>query len=112
MITLKPGRQLTLPVLDQCPSRRPPLHQCRVHTDNLPHRPFTWIGIRPVGEPYTKPVAEMPLQGGVVGFRGSHGGFEQHPAIDGQPPAIQGLDLVRHRHMGVQIRVAGAAVYA
>ena len=26
------------------------------------------------------------------------------PSVDGKPPPVQGLHLVRHRHMGVQIR--------
>jgi hypothetical protein len=68
MITLKPGRQLTLPLLDQHPSRRPPLVQCRVDTDDLPHRTLTRIHVGPVREPHPQPVAEMLLQGGVVGL--------------------------------------------
>jgi hypothetical protein len=36
MITLKPGCQLGLPVLDQHPPRRPALVQHRVNTDDLP----------------------------------------------------------------------------
>ena len=50
------------------------------------------------------------LQGGVVGLRRRHGGFEQHPAVDGQPASVEGLHLVRDRDMGVQIRVTGSAV--
>ena len=66
MITLKPGRQYTLPVLDQQPPRRPTLHQRRVNTDNLPHRSFTRISVSSFGELDAKPVAEMLFQGGVV----------------------------------------------
>ena len=47
---------------------------------------------------------------GVVGLRRGHVGFEQHPAVDGQPASVEGLHLVRHRDVGVQIRVAGPAV--
>jgi hypothetical protein len=50
------------------------------------------------------------FQGGVVCFRGCHIGLEQHPTVNGQPASIEGLHLVRHRHVGVQIRVAGPAV--
>ena len=101
MITLKLGRQYTLPVLDQHPPRRPTLVQRRVHTDDLTHRPLTQVSVRPIGEPHPQPVAEMVFQGGVVGLRRRHGGFEQHPSVDGQPASVEGLHLVRNRHMGV-----------
>ena len=52
----------------------------------------------------------MLLEGGVVGLRGGDVGFEQHPSVDGQPASVEGLHLVRHRDVGVQIRVAGPAV--
>jgi hypothetical protein len=52
----------------------------------------------------------MMLQGSVISLRRSHGGFEQHPAVNGQPPSVQGLHLVRHRHMSVQIRITGPGV--
>jgi hypothetical protein len=83
MITLKPGRQLTLPVLDQHPPARPTLVQGRLNTDNLPHRPLTRIGVGPIREPHPQPIAQMVLEGGVVGFRCRHGCFEQHPSVDG-----------------------------
>jgi hypothetical protein len=52
----------------------------------------------------------MLLKGGVVGLRRGHLCLEQHPAVDRQPAPIEGLRFVRHRDMGVQIRVADAAV--
>jgi hypothetical protein len=52
----------------------------------------------------------MLLERGVVGLRGGHVGFEQHPAVDGQPAPVEGLHLVRHRDVGMEIRVAGPAV--
>ena len=110
MITLKPGRQYTLPVLDQHPPRRPTLVQRRVHADDLPHRPLPRIGVGPFREPHPQPVAEMMLQGGVVGLRRRHGRLEQHPSVDGQPASVEGLHLVRDRDVGVQIRVAGSGV--
>ena len=110
MITLKPARQLPLPLLDQHPPRRPTLVQGRVNADNLTHRLFPRIGVRPIREPHTQPVAEMLFQGGVIGLRRCHGGFEQHPPVNGQPATVQGLHLVRHRHMSVQIRITGAAI--
>jgi hypothetical protein len=50
------------------------------------------------------------FQRGVVGFRRGHVGLEQHPSVDGQPPSIKGLDLVRDGDVGVQIRILGTAV--
>ena len=55
-------------------------------------------------------VAEVLLEGGVVGLRRGHVGLEQHPAVDGQPASVEGLHLVRDRDVGVQVRVAGPAV--
>ena len=55
-------------------------------------------------------VAEVLLERGVVGLRRGNVGFEQHPAVDRQPASVEGLHLVRHRDVGVQIRVAGPAV--
>ena len=57
-----------------------------------------------------KRVAEVLLERGVVGLRRGNVGLEQHPAVDGQPASVEGLHLVRHRDVGVQIRVAGPAV--
>ena len=57
-----------------------------------------------------KRVAEVLLERGVVGLRRGNIGFEQHPAVDGQPASVEGLHLVRHRNVGVQVRVAGPAV--
>jgi hypothetical protein len=52
----------------------------------------------------------MLLERGVVGLRRGNLCLEQHPAVDRQPTPIEGLDLVRHCDVGVQIRVAGTAV--
>ena len=52
----------------------------------------------------------MLFERGVVGLRGGDVGLEQHPAVDGQPPSVEGLDLVGDCDVGVQIRVAGPAV--
>ena len=81
-----------------------------VDTDDLPDRPLRRVGAGPFGEPHPEAVAEVLLQGGVVGFRCGHGGLEQDPAVDGQPASVEGLDLVRDRDVGVQVGVAGAAV--
>ena len=64
----------------------------------------------PFGEPHPQRVAEVLLQRGVVGLRRGNLGLEQHPSVDRQPASVEGLHLVRHRDVGVQIRVAGPAV--
>jgi hypothetical protein len=61
MITLKPGRQLTLPNLDQHPPRRPALVQGRVNTNDLAHRRFPRISVGPIREPHPQPVPQMML---------------------------------------------------
>ena len=52
----------------------------------------------------------MLLECGVVRLGGGDVGLEQHPAVDGQPASVEGLNLVRDRDVGVQIRVPGPAV--
>ena len=101
MITLKPGRQLTLANLDQHPPRRPALIKGGVNTDDLPHRPLTRICLRAVREPHPQPVTEMTLQGGVVGLRRSHRGFEQHPAVDRQSRSGAAASACLRRRRGL-----------
>ena len=52
----------------------------------------------------------MLLERGVVGLRRGDIGLEQHLPVDGQPPSVEGLNLVCDRDVGVQVRVAGPAV--
>ena len=88
----------------------PALVQPGVDADNLPDGPLRRIGPGPFGEPHPQAVAEVLFEGGVVGLRRRHLRLEQHPSVDRQPASVEGLDLVRDRDVGVQIRVAGAAV--
>jgi len=53
-----------------------------VDTDNFPDRPLARIGTGARGELHPQRVAEVLLQGGVVGLRRGHLGFEQHPSVD------------------------------
>ena len=89
---------------------RPALVQSGVDTDDLPDRPLRRIGAGPFSKPHPQAVVEVLFERGVVGFRRGHVGPEQHPPVDGQPPPVEGLYLVRHRHVSVQIRVPGPAV--
>jgi len=64
---------------------------------------------------------QVAFEGGVVGLGGGDDGLEQDPSVDGQPPSTtvggavsavtgEGLDLVSHGDVGVQVGVAGAGV--
>jgi hypothetical protein len=110
MIMLELDGELATAEVDMGPPGRPPLDQPGIYADDFPDRPLARVGAGTCSEPHPQRVAEMLLQGGVVGLRRGNLCLEQHPAVDRQPPPIQGLHLVRHRDMGVQIRVAGPAV--
>ena len=110
MIILELDGQFAAAGFDVGTAGRPALVQSGVDTDDLPDRPLRRIGAGPFGEPHPQGLAEVLLQRGVVGLRRGNVGFEQHPAVDGQPPSVEGLHLVRDRDVGVQVRVAGPAV--
>jgi hypothetical protein len=110
MIVLELDGQLSAAGLDMGTAGRPALVQPGVDTDDLPDRPLRRVGAGPFSEPDPQGIAKVLLKRGVVGFRRGDVGFEQHPTIDGQPASVEGLHLVRHRHVGVQIGVAGPAV--
>jgi hypothetical protein len=54
--------------------------------------------------------AQLDKTNYISGLRRRHRRLEQHPAVDRQPAPIKGLDLVRDRDVGVQIRVPGPGV--
>jgi hypothetical protein len=110
MLGLELDGELATAEVDMRSPGRPPLIQPGVDADNFSDRPLARIGTWTRSEPHPQRVAEVLLQGGVVGLRRGNLCLEQHPAVDRQPPAVEGLHLVRHRDMGVQIRVAGTAV--
>jgi hypothetical protein len=93
------------PGLDVGAAGGPALVQTGIDADDLSDRPLRRIGAGPFGEPHTQGLVKVLFEGGVVGLRGGNVGFEQHPAVDRQPPSLEGLHLVRHRDVGVQIRV-------
>ena len=110
MIILELDGQLAAAGVDVGAAGRPASVQSWVDTDDLPDRPLRRIGAGPFSEPHTQRVAEVLLERGVVGLRRGNIGFEQHPAVDRQPPSVERLHLVRDRDVGVQVRVAGPAV--
>ena len=81
-----------------------------VDADDLPDRPLRRVSAGPFGEPHPQRVADVLFERGVVGLRRGDVGLEQHPSVDGQPPSVEGLDLVRDRDVGVQVRVAGPTI--
>ena len=99
--------QLALAVLDVGPASRPPCAQRGINTGDLPHRA---LAARPryVDELDAEAFSEVGLESGVVGLRRGDDVLVQHGAVYREPLALSGLDLVRHRHMGVQIGIAGA----
>ena len=104
MIGLELDGELAAASLDVGPAGGPASVQSGVDTDDLPDRPLRRVGAGPFGEPHPQAVAEMLLERTIVGLRRGNVGFEEHPAVDRQPASIEGLDLVRYRHVGVQIR--------
>jgi hypothetical protein len=102
--------ELAAPGIDAGPAGRPELIQARVDANDLPDRPLARVGPGTFGEPDPQRVAQMALEGGVVGLRRRHLHLEQHPPIDRQPAPVKSLDLVRNRDVGVQIRITGPAV--
>jgi hypothetical protein len=110
VIILELDRQLTAPRFDVGTAGRPTLVQAGVDTDDLPDRPLRRIGVGSLGEPHPQRFAEMLLQGGVVVFRRGDIGLEEDPAVDGQPPSVEGLHFVRHGNVGVQVWIPGPAV--
>ena len=74
-----------------------------VDADESPDR--TASGSVPGRSNRTPNVSRRCCSSCVVGFRRGNIGLEQHPTVDGQPPSVEGLHLVRDRDVGVQVRV-------
>ena len=110
MIMLKTQRQLSRPVLDHLPSSGSADGQLRVDADDFPHRWLARVVVGSFPESDAQLILQVVFERSVVGLRCSHSGFEQHASVDGQPSPLKGLDLVGDGDVGVQIRVAGAAV--
>src|SRR5215213_7661728 len=110
VVALKLAGQLTATGLNAGPPRRPAPIKGRVDTDDLPYRSESRIAVGSFPEADAEAIAEMMLQGGVIGLRRRHRRLEQHPPIDRQPLPVEGLHLVRNSDMSMQVRVAGAGV--
>src|SRR5215218_9357440 len=93
MIILKLDGQLAPAGLDVGTAARPALIQSGVDADDLPDWPLRRIGSRPFRKPHPQSLAKVLFQGGVVSFGGGNIGLEEHPAVNGQPPSVQGCTL-------------------
>ena len=109
-VVWKRAASLLLAGLDHQAPARPALREALIHPRDLTRRPLAQVAVRPLGEHQPRPVGQVLLQAGVVGLRRAHRGRIQDPPVDRQPAPVQGLDLVGHRQVGVQVRVAGAGV--
>jgi hypothetical protein len=110
MVMLELDGQFAAAGVDVGAAGGPALVESGVDADDLPDRPLPRVGAGPFRKPHPQAVTEALFEGGVIGFRGGDVGFEQHSAVDGQPAPVDGLHLVGHCDVGVQVGVAGPAV--
>jgi hypothetical protein len=68
------------------------------------------VVVRPFGESEARGCRGGGLLRRCCRFGCGHSGFEQDASVDAEPASIEGLDLVSHGHVSVQIGVSGAAV--
>ncbi len=110
MVGLKRGGQFSGARDDAGAAARPAGDESRIDADDLADWSARTVQGLPFGEPDAEASAQMAFQCGVVGLGGSDVGFVQEASVDRQPFSRQRLDLVGHRHMGVEVGVAGAGV--
>ena len=88
MIVLELDRELASADVDVGSPSRPQLIQPRVDADNFPDRPLARIGTRTRSEPHPQRVAEVLLQGCVVGLDAATFALNNtRPSIDSQRPS-------------------------
>ena len=110
MVVLEGACQLAGAKGDLLAARRPQLDQSRVDAGDLADGPPA-VRAWDVDEPQSEDSIEMGLESGVVGLRGGGDRLVHRPAVDRPPlPVDDGLHLVRHRDVGVEVRVAGPVV--
>jgi hypothetical protein len=96
--------------LDHGAARRPAGEQFWLQTDDFAHRAFTAPGGFGGRERHPEPVSEVGFQAAVVQLGGRDGDPVERGAVQRQPPAVGGADLVGDRDVGVQVGVTGAGV--
>ena len=108
VVGLERGRELGAAVLDAGPSGGPAGVQAGVDADDLADRPLAAVGAGTLREDQPEPGPQVLLKAGVVRLGGGDVGLEQDPTVDREPLPGQGLHLVGHRDVGVQVGVSGA----
>ena len=105
------AEQLGVVAFDALPPFREHGQQVGRDAVDLPDRPAAGLpSAGAFGEGDAEPGPELVLDPGVVPLRDRHRRREQLPAVQRPPGPVDALDLVRHRDMGVEIRVAGPGV--
>ena len=109
VVALEGRRQLALARHDVASALRPCRVQRRINARDLTNRTTT-AGVGTLFEPQSEVCDQMAFERGVVGLRDRDDRLVEHPTVDRQPLAVLGLDLVRDRHVRVQIRIASARI--
>ena len=103
------AHQLVVGVLDRRTARGERLTDAGVDALDLPDRARP-TGAHLIDEPHPESLDELGLHARVVPLGCGNAEQVQDPPIQGTPLAVSALDLVGHREVGVQIRVARARV--
>ncbi len=85
------------------------MKQRRFESDDLADRTLAPFG-RTVGEDDAEAFDQLRLEPGVVALGRGDRRLVKNAAVQGKPSSVRRTDLVRDRHMRVQVRVAGARV--
>jgi hypothetical protein len=110
VVDLKCPGQHCEPDDDVGPARRPELAQAQVEGGDLAYGAPTGVAAGPRRETHAEAGGQLSLDPGVIPRAGGGSSLEQDPPVQGPPQAIACLDLVRDRHVGVQIGVTRAGV--
>ena len=111
MLGLERGRQLARRALDAAAPRSTSAAFSAGSTPTISRTGrLPRVRWRAFGEPDPSAARQVAFEGGVVGLGRGDDRLVQDPAVDRQPAAVEGLDLVRDRDVGVQVGVAGAGV--
>ncbi len=108
---LEVAGQFGLPGDDAVPTGRPSRQESGLDADDLADGTLARIVAGAGGELDAERLAEVGLEGGVVGLGRGGDGLVHQAAVDGEPASVgDGLDLVGDGDVGVQVGVAGAGV--
>ena len=108
---LEAGREHRAPQLDLVAALGPVPRQVSVDAGDFADRVLALVaasGGLAVGEGDAESLGEQSLEAGVVALGCRDVVLVDGAAIEGEPGAVEGLDLVADRDVGVQVGVAGA----